>query len=328
MDNSAIAEIFRKVAEYRKDEYYQSQALLTAADAIDDLDFQITKRTLKKLRNKRGKPAITGIGERSILRITEIIETGKLQELIDLKGEESSSSSTSEEEDIFDFESILGFGPKSAAKLIKLGYTTFEQLKEDVENDKLDVNDTQYFGIKYYDDLKQRIPRDEVERISEIVKNEAKKIDKNVIFNIVGSYRRGAATSGDIDILITNTQNINILNELVDALIDIKLIKHNFTPEGEKRFMGAYRSGYPRRRGMIRKIDISFIPYESYYTALQHYTGSDAFNVKLRKKAISLGYKMSQNGIVNRDTGEKVEINSEEDIFKFLGMDYVPPEQR
>ena len=80
----------------------------------------------------------------------------------------------------------------------------------------------------------------------------------------------------------------------------------------------------------VRRIDIKFVPYDSYYTALFHLTGSGDFNKKIRLTAMSLGYKLSEYEIC-KYVGKKCKrfkVKSEKDIFDILGLEYVQPKHR
>ena len=77
----------------------------------------------------------------------------------------------------------------------------------------------------------------------------------------------------------------------------------------------------------IRRIDIRYIPYDSYYSALLYFTGSAELNKKMRIIAKNKGYKLSEYGLF-KDDGTKLDIKSEEDMFKKLNMDYIEPKFR
>ena len=77
----------------------------------------------------------------------------------------------------------------------------------------------------------------------------------------------------------------------------------------------------------VRRIDIRYVPYTSYYPALLYFTGSRDLNTKLRKMAKSIGYKINEYNITN-DKGDKVKIKSEKDIFKLLDLEYIEPKFR
>jgi len=109
----------------------------------------------------------------------------------------------------------------------------------------------------------------------------------------------------------------------IQYLIKDKFIIDKLTePDVLSKFMGFCK--YPD----IYRIDIRFMPYDSYYTALLYFTGSANFNKKMRKQAIKLGYLLSEYGLYKKKTDEQININSENDVFKHLKMEYVEPNKR
>ena len=90
-------------------------------------------------------------------------------------------------------------------------------------------------------------------------------------------------------------------------------------------------SKLPRKN--IRRIDIRFVPFNSYYSALLYFTGSYELNTQMRQIAKSLNYKLNEYGLfkINKDgevSKRMLKIKSEKDIFKKLKMEYIKPEER
>jgi hypothetical protein len=86
-------------------------------------------------------------------------------------------------------------------------------------------------GLALYEDLKQRIPREECKQIYDIVKREALIIDPKLDIEIMGSYRRGAENSGDVDFLITRNDgdglnHSGVIEKLVRKLMYMGVITH------------------------------------------------------------------------------------------------------
>ena len=85
---------------------------------------------------------------------------------------------------------------------------------------------------------------------------------------------------------------------------------------------------YPARR-----LDFMYSPPNEYAFAVLYFTGSKAFNVLMRSRALSLGYTLNEHGfhkMNGKKKGKKLNIifHSEESIFKFLRMVYKTPHQR
>jgi len=86
-------------------------------------------------------------------------------------------------------------------------------------------------GLALYEDLKQRIPREECKQIYDLVKREALAIDPKIDIEIMGSYRRGAENSGDVDFLITRNDadgldHSGVIEKLVRRLMFMGVITH------------------------------------------------------------------------------------------------------
>ena len=222
---------------------------------------------------------------------------------------------------------VYGIGPKKAKELIAQGISTLEQLREHPEL----MTKNMKIGLKYFDDIESRIPRAEIEeyhiRLEKIFKVST---PPGSSFDIVGSYRRGAANSGDIDLIITNRDDDRAaFNDFLDALIKDDIVIEVLT-RGETKSMTVARleEGRPARR-----VDFLYTSPEEYAFAILYFTGSKTFNTVMRQRALDLGYTLNEHGIyhmVKGKKGEKVEgdFPTEQSIFKFLGMESREPAER
>ena len=77
----------------------------------------------------------------------------------------------------------------------------------------------------------------------------------------------------------------------------------------------------------FRRIDIRYVPYDVYFSALLYFTGSATLNINMRKIAEKMGLKLSEYGLTKED-GTKLPIESEYDIFKILKIEYLVPRLR
>ena len=183
-------------------------------------------------------------------------------------------------------------------------------------------------GIKYYNDFKQLIPREEIDIIKKIIRKCLKKNDKKNIFEICGSYRRGCSHSGDIDILITHAtkyEDETHLINIVSALKEINFITDELTINGNTKFMGVCKvKGLP----FYRRIDIRFVKYNSYYSSLLYFTGNKNFNIFIRKKALSLNMSINEYGIIDNTNNDVLSVYSEKELFNKINMDYLYPINR
>lgn len=269
---------------------------------------------------------IKGIGEGTIRRIKEIIETGNLREI----------KITSKDEAFFkiinDLEETYGVGRKTAYNLFKnYNIKSIEELKNKIDNKEIEVSDIIKKGLKYVGKINTKIDRKIVDNIHELLLDTLLLINPELFGTICGSYRRQKDFVGDIDFIITNSRLITKKQTekytiyFRDFLLKLKnmgfLIEFLTGEEVKTKFMGIFKYN-----NIIGRIDIRYIPYESYYYALLYFTGNKDFNRNMRMVAISHGYKLNEYGLYKNNKSFKVDL--EKEIFDLLGLEYVQPSNR
>ena len=281
-----------------------------------------------------------GIGKGTIDRIKEIINQGYLTELVDF------NNSTNNTKALEDLESIVGVGRTTALEWIKQGITSVEQLKSKIEKGEIVPNDKILLGIKYYGKFFGNISRSEIIKINKILERIIKKMNSHYkldtnskyVFEICGSFRREKPTSGDIDVLISKLNtNIDIKDDIPHLERFIKELKKPIKSNNNQplivdditdKFPKTKYMGFAKyKENPYRRIDIRFVPYSVYYSALLYFTGSAELNLKMRKIAKSMNMKLSEYGLTKSD-GTIIPSNSEYDIFKILKIEYLPPNLR
>lgn len=274
---------------------------------------------------------INGIGAGTKKRIDEIIKTGTLSEIT------YQEKDITYEQEVHALKEVYGVGEKKAYELVtKYNIHSVADLKSAYTSGKIKINNNIAMGLKYYGVYAPQIPRIEMTKMDKYLQNMAKQVNKNLAIKICGSYRRLRPFSNDIDCMLTHTKVItqkdlhkhNYLAKLIDALKDDEFIVDSLTGEDvETKYMGFCRYS---KKLPVRRIDIRYIPYESYYPALIYFTGSGAFNQRMRQHAKKLGYKLSEYGLFKKKDKEYkfISVSSEEDVFKKLNYEYLPPEKR
>lgn len=238
-------------------------------------------------------------------KIVELMVTDKIAQIDTIKH-------SAEYNDAVSLSRILGVGPSTIKNWHKLGITNVPKLRKAVAAQKVELTKIQKYGLIFMNDLSERIPRDE---ITQIVAKFAHLLGDH---EIVGSYRRLAATSGDIDIIVRN-QNSDYLQTL--------MVKLSTIPEFiDCLFIGTERATILVHGTKVRQIDILWLPADEYYSGLLYFTGSKDFNEAMRAFAKKQGYKLSQHGLFVNN--KKIKASSEKDYFDILGLKYIPPENR
>ena len=219
---------------------------------------------------------------------------------------------------------IYGIGMVKARDLVKKNIKSIQDLK----NNTHELNSTQLKGLKYVDSTVKRIPRSEIllykNKFEEILK---KACPEGSTFEIVGSFRRGALDSGDIDVILSHKTNVNILNMFLDEAIKQNIVIETLSRGNIKSLTIAKLNvgNYDYRR-----VDFLYSSPKEYYFAILYFTGSKWFNTSMRQLALNKGYSLNEHCFTNKDTKEKIELNvsSERDIFQFLNMVYKEPHER
>jgi len=302
---------------------FRIRSLRTGLRVIKNFPSTIT--SVSQLNN------ISGIGKGMKDRIDEILRTNRLKELdqlcitIDCKN-------LNKEYTIKDqLLSVIGVGESLTNRLIKeYKVETIKQFFDLVSTNKIKISNTIKLGIKYYNKLKLNIPRQEITKTLDFLLKELSILDDTIIIQICGSYRRQKLTSSDIDLLVTTptilTEDLNeeklIIQKIVKRLHESQFLIDDITSDSTNKYMGFCKYN----KLPVRRIDIRFIPFLSWYPASLYFTGSKEFNQILRSKAKKLGYKLNEYGLYKGT--KNIYVESEEEIFQILGEKYLEPQER
>ncbi|XP_026309771.1 DNA polymerase beta isoform X3 [Piliocolobus tephrosceles] len=293
--NGGITDMLTELANFEKNvsqAIHKYNAYRKAASVIAKYPYKI----------KSGAEAkkLPGVGTKIAEKIDEFLATGKLRKLEKIRQDDTSSS-------INFLTRVSGIGPSAARKFVDEGIKTLEDLRKN--EDKL--NHHQRIGLKYFGDFEKRIPREEMLQMQDIVLNEVKKVDSEYIATVCGSFRRGAESSGDMDVLLTHP---------------------SFTSESTKQGVCQLPSKNDEKEYPHRRIDIRLIPKDQYYCGVLYFTGSDIFNKNMRAHALEKGFTINEYTIrplgVTGVAGEPLPVDSEKDIFDYIQWKYREPKDR
>ncbi|KAI5480538.1 DNA polymerase lambda subunit [Pseudohyphozyma bogoriensis] len=293
----------------------------------------VMRNTITPIRTYGDAMKLRGIGDSLARKIVEISKTGDHRRL---------SMKNPEDEAIRLFCGIYGVGKETAKHFWDIGCRSLEDVRT---NTHKPLTEAQKLGLKYYDDLDKRIPREEVTKLYQY----AKKLDSKLQVHCMGSYRRGQPDCGDIDLLVTRDTSDGIdhsglINKLAAVLIKKRVIKHSLTNPEDWNALDVKFNGLCSlpEGGLMRRIDILGVPFDELPAALIYFTvcseGNDYFNRSMRLKARHLGMRLNQRGLfgnVARDRtglklteGTKIDCPTEQDIFARLRVTWRPPEER
>jgi len=314
MKNQFVADILYMIADLldlKGDIFFKTRAYRIAAQTIEALDEDV-----EKLVNQGRIESIPGVGEALARKITELVQTGKLEYLERLKKEVPTG--------LIDLLGIPGLGPKKVAALYKnLGITNTQELREATNKGELrtlegfgEITERNILrGIQLREKTSGRVllnvAYEDGTRYITYLKR-CKQIEK---INIAGSLRRMKETIGDLDILISSKNPETIMQYFV-----------SYPEVAQVLAKGATKSSVLLNDNL--QVDLRVVEEKSYGAAFQYFTGSKDHNVTLRGLAIRKGYKLNEYGLFDKNTEKYVAGKTEEDIYKKIGFSYIEPELR
>jgi DNA polymerase (family 10) len=314
-DKAAIAKILREISlllQLRGENSFKVRAYDTAADRLlgmtQDLGALVKEGRLQEL---------PGIGQGLADKISELVSTGKLGFHEELKAEFPAG--------LLEVLQLPDMGPKKAIALWKeLKVGSVAELEKACREGR--VRELKGFGAKSEAKIlegialhqramgKRKLLGDVLPTVDSLLER-LKAVPGVVRVSPAGSVRRRAETVGDVDLLASAPEAGPALDALANAPGVAVLIG-----KGESKCS-------VRMVEADLQVDLRVLPDEDFATALHHFTGSKAHHLRLRGMGQDQGFKISEWG-VHRTDGTKVPIRDEADIYKLLGMQYVPPELR
>lgn len=312
VQNAEIAALFDQAAELleiKGENPFRIRAYRRAARTVEGLP----KGAAAMLGAGEKLSELPGIGDDLAGKIAAIVETGKFDLLESLKRELPA--------ELGKIVAIPGLGPKRAKALFdKLGVRTLEDLRRVARNGRL--QELRGFGAKLEQSVLAALDKPAGAKRFKLpfVEAEAKSIAEWLSGDpscgrvlAAGSYRRRRDTIGDLDVLVTTRHGANVGDRLAAYENTAKILAN-----GPTRTTVVLRSGL--------QVDMRVVAEESYGAALMYFTGSKAHNIALRNLANEHGWKLNEYGLFVDD--RRICGKTEEEVYKKLGLAFVPPEMR
>jgi DNA polymerase (family 10) len=320
-DNKSIANVFYETAdlmEVRGDDPFRIRSYRRAAEAIESLDQQLAQI----YQDDKALLAIPGIGKGMAANIRDIFQEGKLRAHEELLQKYRPS--------MLELLKIQGLGPKTIAliwdafqvcdvegvgQLAKEGkLRTLPRLSEKSEQKILK-------SIETYRQITGRFHLDVADAIAQKMIELLQNMPGVEKVTPAGSLRRGRETVGDLDLLVTGQccANESQRDKVLDQIV-------NFPGILEVLAKGENKVSFRLRSGM--QVDVRLLPPDSFGAAMQYFTGSKNHNVTLRQRALRMGYTLNEYGLVRIEDNQRVASKTEEEIYKKLGLAFIPPELR
>jgi DNA polymerase (family 10) len=318
MDKEKVAAILDEIGtllELQGENSFRSNAYHNAARSIEQLETNlgdvVAQGTLGDIR---------GIGDTLREKITTLVTTGRLPYYEDLKAKFPAG--------LLQMLRVQGLGPKKVKALFdQLGIDSLEKLKDACDDGRVaklkgfgaKTQEKILEGIQFLGQMGERVRIDQAMPLAVAILEELRKCPGIVRMEVCGSLRRRRETIKDIDILVSASDPLPIMERFVSLPEVAQII-------GQGPTKSSVIVAHGGRNRVLMNCDLRVVRDDQFPFALHHFTGSKEHNVALRTRAQQRGIKINEYEIV----GPKGPITAKDegDIYRFLGLDYVPPELR
>ena len=277
---------------------------------------------------------IPGVGASIAAKIVQYQQTGTIKELDDLRA--------TVPDGVREMTKIPALGPRRAFQLYReLGIGSVAELSAAIDDGRL--RDLRGFGAKSEDKLRhgielarslgQRVPLNVASEVAERIEAAIGDVPGCQRCAHAGSLRRFAETVGDVDILATATESGPLMQRLIELPGVTEVIAH-----GDTKTSVRMSTGHPAQAGGTGgslpggqrsiQVDLRVVPPDCWGAALQYFTGSQAHNVAVREIAVRKKLKLSEYGLFDAESGDRIVSATEEEVYARIGMAWVPPPLR
>jgi DNA polymerase (family 10) len=276
-----------------------------------------THESVWRLSEEGRLTELDGIGDTIAAKVRELRETGTLSSLEKLRAKLPES--------LVDIKRLPGVGAKTAKRIYdELGISTLAELEAAAEAGTL----RGHAGIaeKKEQTILESIRAGSGARKTLIVLDRALRLAESILEGLraheacvraseAGSLRRRVDTVGDIDLIAASDDAATLIGWFCDQAIAAQVVGRGDTKGSIVTHDGV-------------QVDLRVVPPAAFGNLLQHFTGSKAHNVAMREDAVRRGLKVSEWGIETVETGEVFQTGDEDEVYRHLGYEPVPPEIR
>lgn len=299
------------ILEIKGENAFKIRAYKNGSEIIENYGDDIIQIT------KDGKLGeLKGIGKALASKIEEIVETGKLTYLDELKLEFPDT--------FFDLFEISNLGPKKIKKLYdNLQIDSIDKLEASCKNNE--ISKISGFGKKSVEAILESISfrksnskffrTGDIAPIAESILEFLRQLPQTSQAEIAGSYRRGKEIVHDIDFIVATKLPVEIINEFTKMPEVAQVISK-----------GKTKSSVRLNNGL--QCDLRAVKNSEFPFALNYFTGSKAHNVKMRSLAIKNGYSLNEYALNSKTKTNEDVINDESDLYKALGLSFIHPALR
>ena len=320
MDKYEVAEILNEIAtllELKGENPFKTRAYTNGARAIEALT-----EPLDKIVDEGRLGEIKGFGKALQEKVAALVETGKLDYYDKLKA--------SVPEGLVAMTAIPGLGPKKVVAIHKaLGIDSLDALETACKDGQIaplpgfgKKSETKIVeGIEHRRNYASRHHLDEAMLLAEPILDDLRAHPDTIRCSSAGSLRRSKETVHDVDFLVSSREPERIIDWFVHQPEVTSVLAQGDTKA----------SVIIGRKGI--QADLRVVSDAEFPSALAYFTGSKEHNIVMRQRAIERGLRLNEYGLFKskeetRDPELRVNCATEEEIFRELELDYIPPELR
>ncbi|MDE2180262.1 MAG: DNA polymerase/3'-5' exonuclease PolX, partial [candidate division NC10 bacterium] len=314
MRNLEIAKLFHEIAdllEIKDDNIFKIRAYRRAAMNLESLTEEI-----EAVAARGGLAEIAGIGKDLAAKIQQALETGCMDYLEELRTEIPRG--------VVELMTIPGVGPKTAKLFFQqLQVDSVERLEALALEGKLlglpgikqKTVDNILKGIQVVKAGRERMPLGRALPLAHELVQILEQLPDVKQISLAGSLRRMRETVKDFDLLATSAKPAKVMAvfTLLPQVAEVLL-------QGDTKATIRHREGI--------QVDLRVVEPDCFGAALQYFTGSKAHNIRVRELAVRKGLKVSEYGVFKEATGKRIAGATEEEVYKAVGLPYIPPELR
>jgi DNA polymerase (family 10) len=314
MENHRIADIFDEIAdvlELQDESVFRIRSYRRGARVVRDLPEDV-----KTLSESGELIKVPGIGKSLAEKVNEILATGTSAAYEKMR--------KAPEYRLLPLLSIPGIGPRHAIQFYRvLGVVTVDDLERAAREGRLSELDRMgekleekiLKGIDQYRRSSGRFRLDEGLLHAESIVGELEKLKGITRIEVAGSCRRMKETIGDIDILVISKSP----GKIMDVFTNMKSVA-DVIARGDTKSSVLLTAGI--------QVDLRILRRENYGSALHYFTGSQDHNVIIRDRGKRMGLSLSEYGVFNVETAERLGGATEKEVFAAVGLPFIPPELR
>jgi DNA polymerase (family 10) len=315
--NSDVAEQLELLADLLEIEGEQSFRVLAYRRAATRV--RETSTPVAQLALEGKAKQLPGIGKTIEEKIIEVVDTGEMRALTKHRAIVPA--------EVVLFTRLPGLGPKTARRIWQeLGITTLEELQQAAADERL--RRLGGLGVRSEEKIlaalqaaaeapandDRRLLGDGLPAVLAVV-SVLRDHPAAVAVSEAGSVRRRKETFRDLDLIATATDPAALTNYFTKLRWVEQVVAR-----GDTKATVVSNDGL--------RFDLRVVPPECFGNLLQHFTGSKDHNMALREEAVRQGFSVSEYGVKTVETGETFQTGGEEELYAFLGYEYIPPELR